>query len=71
MQKILLPSLKMWKKKQIFSQKFMLKVEPFQKKKERKKIIATITVKVATKFIFVCILNIQPSISVYLSVLAI
>lgn len=49
----------------------MLKVEPFQKKKERKKIIATITVKVATKFIFVCILNIQPSISVYLSVLAI
>ena len=46
----------------------MLKVEPFQKK-ERKKIIATITV--ATKFIFVCILNIQPSISVYLSVLTI
>ena len=38
MQKILLPSLKMWKKKQIFSQKFMLKVEPFQKKKERKKL---------------------------------
>ena len=37
MQKILLPSLKMWKKNpQIFSQKFMLKVEPFQKKRKKK-----------------------------------
>ena len=51
------------KKIQIFSQKYMLKVESFQKRK----IIATIIIKVATKFIFVRILNIHRSISVYLS----